>query len=66
MQESATAAAFSYSNDSIAAGGSAQVLLRWRVMCTQGGTDQEQTVTASPWICADSSRQLSIGLDPCP
>jgi hypothetical protein len=53
-------------NDSIDAGGEAQVLLRWRALCTDAGSEEERTVAASPWICADGSRTLSIGLSRCP
>jgi hypothetical protein len=64
-QVSATRATFTYTNTEIGAGGEAQLLLRWRVLCTVDGGEEERTVTESPWVCADSSTNLSIGLDPC-
>ncbi|MBW2264235.1 MAG: hypothetical protein JRG91_19900, partial [Deltaproteobacteria bacterium] len=66
IQESPSLATFSYVDADMGAGDSAQLLLRWRVLCVEGTGEEERTVTANVNVCADSSAVLSISHDACP
>jgi hypothetical protein len=59
-------ATFTYDDPSASAGDAAQLLLRWRVLCTDGGSDEERTVTSPIWICMGSGSTLSVSEPPCP
>ena len=66
IQESPSLASFSYADPALGAGDSAQLLLRWRVLCVMGTDEEERTVTANVNVCADSSAIQSISHDACP
>ncbi len=66
VQESASAASFRYVDGAMGAGDTAQLLLRWRVLCVFDGSEEERTVTTNINVCANSSAVLSISTDPCP
>ena len=64
-QVSPSAATFDYVH-ALGAGESAQLLLRWRVLCVEGTSEEERTVTANVNVCADSSAVLSVSHEACP
>ncbi len=64
-QVSASRITFVYSDTSTSTGDEAQLLLRWRVLCDDGGTDEERTVTSPVWICTGSGGILTLSEGPC-
>lgn len=64
-QVSASRATFVYSDPGAASGDEAQLLLRWRVLCSQAGGEEERTVTSPVWICAGTGGDLTVSDTSC-
>jgi hypothetical protein len=58
-------ATFVYTDEEADAGDAAQLLLRWRVLCTDGTGSEERTVTSPVWICSPSPGELTPSDDSC-
>jgi hypothetical protein len=64
--ESATRARFTYVDEDMGPGETGQLMLRWRVLCTDAGGQEERVVTTNTNVCADASSNLSLSAEPCP
>ncbi len=66
-QDSTNTASFTYTNADLAPGTEAQLLLRWRVMCTStSGTNEERTVSLPVKVCSGTTGTLSLVTGTCP
>ena len=66
-QESTNVASFTYANADLGPGGEAQLLLRWRVLCTSdSGGNEERTVSLPAKVCSDTAGALSLVEGSCP